>query len=355
MTAKPAASPAGSTEPVAWRWKDVQSAYWNYGPTKPNLQAHVVGFFTVEPLYLASPVAAPTQGTTETPGTWEQRCAVLYQVIGALASACGIFETSNDVADALDVACGRGDVDRLLPWPKDVAMYRALEARNALAPDAPVQTKENHELEMAIRTRNGDADSGADRVGNDRAAGLAPVQTQTERHAHSALGDLADELTAAQPATEERERLAECLQDIFDSTTVSNKAKNADTVFMKLPAIIRLLREQEKDARRDELERENAALRDDADRWYEKAKSRALHIDTLQSEISRLKPDAARWRALGDLTYTAEPLFNARTGEEIADECRWTIWWNGPRRGLFRDAIDAAIDRAVEQRPESET
>lgn len=58
---------------------------------------------------------------------WEQRCAALYQVIGCLASAAGIFETSDDVADALDVACGRGDVEKLLPWPKDAEMYRKLE------------------------------------------------------------------------------------------------------------------------------------------------------------------------------------------------------------------------------------
>ena len=75
---------------------------------------------------------APTEvGTTpETPGSWEQRCAALYQVLGCLANAAGIFETSDDVANALDVACGRGDVENLLPWPKDVEMMRALQRRN---------------------------------------------------------------------------------------------------------------------------------------------------------------------------------------------------------------------------------
>lgn len=63
----------------------------------------------------------------ETKGSWEKRCAALYQVIGSLASAAGIFETSYDVARALDVACGRGDVNKLLPWPRDMEMYRALE------------------------------------------------------------------------------------------------------------------------------------------------------------------------------------------------------------------------------------
>lgn len=49
---------------------------------------------------------------------WEQRCAALYQVIGTMADAFGIFETSDDVSAALDVAAGRGDLGKLLPWPK---------------------------------------------------------------------------------------------------------------------------------------------------------------------------------------------------------------------------------------------
>jgi hypothetical protein len=49
---------------------------------------------------------------------WEQRCAALYQVIGCMADTFGIFETSDDVSDALDVAAGRGDIGKLLPWPK---------------------------------------------------------------------------------------------------------------------------------------------------------------------------------------------------------------------------------------------
>lgn len=60
----------------------------------------------------------------ETKGSWEQRCAVLYQVIGGLANRFGVFETSDDVAGALDVACGRGDVEKLLPWPKDMTLGR---------------------------------------------------------------------------------------------------------------------------------------------------------------------------------------------------------------------------------------
>lgn len=64
----------------------------------------------------------------KTKGSWEQRCAVLYQVIGGLASAAGIFESSKDVSRALDVACGRGNVDKLLPWPRDTDMYRKLDA-----------------------------------------------------------------------------------------------------------------------------------------------------------------------------------------------------------------------------------
>lgn len=49
---------------------------------------------------------------------WEQRCAALYQVVGCMANMFGVFETSDDVSDALDVAAGRGDLGKLLPWPK---------------------------------------------------------------------------------------------------------------------------------------------------------------------------------------------------------------------------------------------
>lgn len=57
--------------------------------------------------------------------------------------------------------------------------------------------------------------------------------------------------------------------------------------------------------------------------------------------------DAERWRAVfgEDLTYMREPLYNARTGSEIKDEARWTIWWNGPKRADVRSAIDAAIEK----------
>src|SRR5689334_6928172 len=57
---------------------------------------------------------------------WEQRCSVLYQVIGCLADTAGLFETSDDVADALDVAAGRGDVEKLLPWPKDYRLFQSV-------------------------------------------------------------------------------------------------------------------------------------------------------------------------------------------------------------------------------------
>lgn len=40
-----------------------------------------------------------------------------------------------------------------------------------------------------------------------------------------------------------------------------------------------------------------------------------------------------------DLTYMKEPLFNARTGEKINGEVRWTIWWNGPDAATVRDAM----------------
>lgn len=55
----------------------------------------------------------------KTNGSWEYRCAALYQVIATMANIFEIFENSKDVSDALDVACGRGYVNRLLPWPKE--------------------------------------------------------------------------------------------------------------------------------------------------------------------------------------------------------------------------------------------
>lgn len=66
----------------------------------------------------------------ETPGTWEQRCSALYQVIGCIAHAAGLFDTQ-DACDALDVAAGRGDVEGLLPWPKDAKLLHDLEAKLA--------------------------------------------------------------------------------------------------------------------------------------------------------------------------------------------------------------------------------
>jgi hypothetical protein len=47
---------------------------------------------------------------------WEQRCAALYQVIGYMAHEFDVFD-HDDVIKALDVAVGRGDVEKLLPWP----------------------------------------------------------------------------------------------------------------------------------------------------------------------------------------------------------------------------------------------
>lgn len=76
------------------------------------------------------PTAEESEGPTapDTDGTWEQRCAALYQVIGALSHLTGVFEHSDDVADALDVAAGRGDVEKLLPWPKDAKLGVPLSA-----------------------------------------------------------------------------------------------------------------------------------------------------------------------------------------------------------------------------------
>lgn len=57
--------------------------------------------------------AVSSEPYPETAGTWSDRCAALYQVIGAMAERAGV-----DATDALDVASGRGDVARLLPFPK---------------------------------------------------------------------------------------------------------------------------------------------------------------------------------------------------------------------------------------------
>ena len=69
----------------------------------------------------------PDASDPQTKGSWEERCAALYQVIGALSSYAGIFSVSDDVAAALDVAAGDGDVEKLLPWPKDMKLFTALE------------------------------------------------------------------------------------------------------------------------------------------------------------------------------------------------------------------------------------
>ena len=69
----------------------------------------------------------------------------------------------------------------------------------------------------------------------------------------------------------------------------------------------------------------------------------ATEVATLRARLAEAERDARRWRIFtrNDLTYTREPLVNARTGE-AQSEVRWTIWWNGPHRALFVDAVDAA-------------
>ena len=58
-----------------------------------------------------------------TKGSWEERCAALYQVIGVLSDEAGLFGTK-DVDRAMDVACGRGRVSTLLPWPRDMKILK---------------------------------------------------------------------------------------------------------------------------------------------------------------------------------------------------------------------------------------
>ena len=72
------------------------------------------------------PAESAIEDIPETAGSWEERCAALYQVIGALSSYAGVFVTE-DIEAALDVAAGRGDVEKLLPWPKDNAPFMQLE------------------------------------------------------------------------------------------------------------------------------------------------------------------------------------------------------------------------------------
>lgn len=96
-----------------------------------------------------------------------------------------------------------------------------------------------------------------------------------------------------------------------------------------------------------ELQSAKAALertegeRDEAQRlWH----SRLADITLAESRCSALVADAERWKVFesGDLGYMREPLENARTGELVSGRCRWTIWWDGPEKPLFRDAVDAA-------------
>ena len=109
---------------------------------RADLKRERLGAF-VDPQYsghdVPTPAQRPSLGTPggipldadfeheapDTPGTWQERCSVLYQVIGGMAAHFGIFETSDDVSAALDVAAGRGDVDKLLPWPKTALSHRA--------------------------------------------------------------------------------------------------------------------------------------------------------------------------------------------------------------------------------------
>ena len=142
----------------------------------------------------APPAPNAAQTEPETPGTWEQRCAVLYQVLGALASGAGIFETSNDVSDALDVASGRGDVEGLLPWPKDIAMYRALEARNA-----PEWVRDYDQ-------RNANAEGSRSSAGKDEERQMADILHTMYHHSHHADG------------TERTEHCCGCWQIRYDRT-----------------------------------------------------------------------------------------------------------------------------------------
>jgi len=48
---------------------------------------------------------------------WEQRCAELYQVLGALAGEVGLF-SHPEVQRALDYGSGRKIKGDLLPWPR---------------------------------------------------------------------------------------------------------------------------------------------------------------------------------------------------------------------------------------------
>jgi hypothetical protein len=78
------------------------------------------------------------QEAPETRGTWAERCFALYQVVGVLANQLGIFETSQDVCDALDVAAGRDE--RLSTG----ALYLEAAERLQKAEAERDASKENH-------------------------------------------------------------------------------------------------------------------------------------------------------------------------------------------------------------------
>ena len=77
--------------------------------------------------------------------------------------------------------------------------------------------------------------------------------------------------------------------------------------------------------------------------------------EAAEREAAANAKDAERWRVLNadGLTYSYEPLFfGGDPNRQCPDMARWTVWWNGPKKALFQDAIDAAILSVKEQQHE---
>ena len=69
----------------------------------------------------------------------------------------------------------------------------------------------------------------------------------------------------------------------------------------------------------------------------------ATALESAQAEIARLREDAALWRAFnnGELTYFKTELENRKTKEVIVGEVQWEIYWRGPDKAIFQDAVAA--------------
>ena len=83
------------------------------------------------------------------------------------------------------------------------------------------------------------------------------------------------------------------------------------------------------------------------------ARTREAHamnadLALLRDQLVAAERDAALWRAFNNdaLTYFKVELENRRTGELVKGEVQWEIYWRGPDRALFQDAVAEAAKGA---------